>query len=202
MKPSASNEQKNRRRFFRIVDALGVSYRVISDKEAQLKVRSDQDSESGFVDAFSLMSNYNKEIQESLDDLNDRDPAAASAIETLNRKVDAMLMMLELDSLITQKVDHRIEQASISASGLAFPVEEKLEPHTRLALDLLLKPSSQHVEAIGRVVACDSLREKGQYYLRVEFVEMNDQDKERLIQHIVQRQGALLRALKSEMDNL
>ena len=202
MESSSNNEQKNRRRFFRIVDALGVAYRVISDKEAKLKVKAGQDDKYDFIDAFSLMTNYNQQIKGSLDSLKVRDVDAAEAIDTLNRKVDAILMMLELDSLITQKASHRIEQASISASGLAFPVEQRLEPHTRLSLDLLLKPSSQHVEAIGRVVACDPLREQGQFYLRVEFLEMSDQHRERLIQHIVQRQGALLRALKSEIDDL
>jgi hypothetical protein len=191
----------NRRRFFRIIDALGVSYRVISEKESPAK--SDVGEDAGavqFVDTLSVMNDYNTFIQVSLEKLKTQDSHAAVAIEQLNKKVDTILMMLELDSLITQRACHRVEEASISASGIAFPIEEQLQANTYLALDLLLRPSSKHVNAVGKVIACDRLSEESVYYLRVEFTEMMDRDKEILIQHIVQRQGTLLRALKTDED--
>jgi hypothetical protein len=194
-----SNES-NRRRFFRIVDALGVSYKVMTEAEV-----SGSDQETGevskqFVDTFSVMKNYNNVLNEALEKIQPRDPDTAVAIEQLNKKFDALLMMLELDSLITQRACHQVAEASISASGIAFPVEESLEPGMFLALELLLRPSSKHVGAIGRVIACDKLSDDDVFYLRVEFIEMTDKDKEVLIQHIVQRQGALLRALKDDVD--
>ncbi len=193
-----SEHSDNRRRFFRIVDALGVSYRVMTGKESTES--DDNQDASQFVDTFSVMSGYNKLIQESLEKISVKDEHTATAIEQLNKKVDAILMMLELDSLITQRACHRVEEASISASGIAFPVEENLEVNTLLALDLLLRPSSNHVNIIGRVVSCESLSEDGLFYLRVEFNEMSDQDRETLIQHIVQRQGVLLRSLRDELE--
>lgn len=211
----------NRRRFFRIVDSLGVAYRVVSEKEiaestnsaAKDEVSSESSQGAGeqeasrFIDTYSLMNTYNQAIKDALGDLETAHPEAAIAIDHLNKKVDTILMMLELDSLMMQTAPHRVEQASISASGIAFPVDEQLAPNTCLALDLLLKPSIQHVTAIGKVIACDSLPSGSTdsddlpYYLRVEFTEMSHKDRESLIQHIVQRQGALLRALKNEMDD-
>lgn len=196
-----SNGGDNRRRFFRIVDALGVSYQVIPQQQMDLQsADGDSEAKTPFVDTLSVMNNFNDVIQQSLEKIQVNDPETATAIEQLNKKVDALMMMLELDNLITQHACHRVEEASISASGVAFPVEELLEPNTSLALDLLLRPSAKHVNAIGRVISCDHLAEDSQYYLRVEFTEMEDKDKEVLIQHIVQRQGVLLRALKEEMD--
>ncbi|MFT5117640.1 MAG: hypothetical protein ACI9NY_001171 [Kiritimatiellia bacterium] len=187
----------NRRRFFRIIDALGVSYRVMSGKEST--ANSDEDEGAvQFVDTLSVMNDYNTLIQSSLEKIKTKDEHAAIAIEQLNKKVDTILMMLELDSLITQRACHRVEEASISASGIAFPIEESLQSNTYLALDLLLRPSSKHVNAVGKVIACDRLSAESLYYLRVEFTEMMDKDREILIQHIVQRQGTLLRALKSD----
>jgi hypothetical protein len=192
----------NRRRFFRIVDALGVSYRVMTEKESTAKSDTGEDEGAAhFVDTLSVMNNYNTLIQASLEKIKTKDEHAAIAIEQLNKKVDTLLMMLELDSLITQRACHRLEEASISASGIAFPIEEHLQPNTCLALDLLLRPSSKHVNAVGNVVSCDRLSEESLYYLRVEFTAMTDKDKEVLIQHIVQRQGTLLRALNSDEDN-
>jgi hypothetical protein len=190
----------NRRRFFRIIDALGVSYRVISGKEST--ANSDEDEGAvQFVDTLSVMNDYNTLIQSSLEKIKTKDEHAAIAIEQLNKKVDTILMMLELDSLITQRACHRVEEASISASGIAFPIEESLQSNTYLALDLLLRPSSKHVNAVGKVIACDRLSAESLYYLRVEFTEMMDKDREILIQHIVQRQGTLLLALKSDEYN-
>jgi hypothetical protein len=190
----------NRRRFFRIIDALGVSYRVMSGKEST--ANSDEDEGAvQFVDTLSVMNDYNTLIQSSLEKIKTKDEHAAIAIEQLNKKVDTILMMLELDSLITQRACHRVEEASISASGIAFPIEESLQSNTYLALDLLLRPSSKHVNAVGKVIACDRLSAESLYYLRVEFTEMMDKDREILIQHIVQRQGTLLRALKSDEYN-
>ncbi len=192
----------NRRRFFRIVDALGVSYRVMTDTEVGVQ-KNDEDADETdqqFVDTFSVMNGFNQSIQESLEKIESRDADTAKAIASINKKVDALLMMLELDSLITQRACHKVEEASISASGIAFPVEEPLDADVSLALDLLLRPSSKHVNAIGKVVSCEQLSDEPLYYLRVEFTEMTHKDKETLIQHIVQRQGALLRALRDELE--
>ena len=195
-----NSNESNRRRFFRIVDALGVSYKVMTEAELASGGKEETDQvPKQFVDTFSVMKNYNEVLNEALANIQPRDPDTATAIEQINKKFDALLMMLELDNLITQRACHKVAEASISASGIAFPVDEKLESGMFLALELLLRPSSKHVCAVGKVIACDSLSDDGLFYLRVEFIEMTLKDKEVLIQHIVQRQGALLRALKDEI---
>lgn len=195
-----SNKESNRRRFFRIVDSLGVSYKVMTEAELNGAGGESDEPSKPFVDTFSVMKNYNEALSSALENIYPRDPDVASAIEQLNNKFDAILMMLELDSLVTQRACHKVEEASISASGIAFPVEEQLNEGTFLALDLLLRPSPNHIGAIGKVISCDKLQDQNVYYLRVEFTEMSEPDKERLIQHIVQRQGVLLRELKDEME--
>ncbi len=194
------NNEPNRRRFFRIVDALGVSYKVMS--EAEMAVSNDEGSApSPFVDTCSIMKGYNEQLTQALEAVATKDPDTACAIEQINKKFDALLMMLELDSLISSKTCHKVEEASISASGIAFPVEETLEPETLLALDLVLRPSSKRISAVGRVVSCSPLSDGDLFYLRVDFNDMSKKDRETLIQHIVQRQGSLLRELREELVN-
>jgi len=186
-----SKAADNRRRYFRIVDSLGVSYRVILPEkkgaEGELEKR---------IDTVSVLNHHNMLIQEQLKVVESQSPDMAKLASQLNQKIDAILMMLELDNLMAQHACHRIDQASISASGVAFPIEEALAPNTMLELDLLLRPSAKHVVAIGQVIACDRMSDTDTYYLRVDFTEMTDASRETLIQHIVQRQGVLLRALK------
>jgi len=186
-----SKAADNRRRYFRIVDSLGVSYRVILPEK--------KGAECGLekrIDTVSVLNHHNTLIQEQLKVVESQSPDMAKLASQLNQKIDAILMMLELDNLMAQHACHRIDQASISASGVAFPIEEALAPNTMLELDLLLRPSAKHVVAIGQVIACDRMSDTDTYYLRVDFTEMTDASRETLIQHIVQRQGVLLRALK------
>lgn len=197
-----NNDANNRRRFFRIVDEVGVSYRVLSQTECDAK-GDESESVSHYVDTMSVMHKYSEDIGAALERLEKTSPDTALVLDCLNKKVDAFLMMLELDNLVTQRACHRVEEASISASGIAFPVPEQVTPDSMLVLDLLLRPSSNHVNAMGRVISCEALSSADSelgYYLRVEFIDMNDKDRETLIQHIVQRQGALLRALRDEME--
>ncbi|MFT7389093.1 MAG: c-di-GMP-binding flagellar brake protein YcgR [Candidatus Endobugula sp.] len=180
----------NRRRYFRIVDSLGVSYRVI------IPEKEGEDDPEKCIDTLEILNHHNSLIQEQLRVVEDTSPELATLARQLNKKIDAILMMLELDSLMTQHACHRIDEASISASGIAFPIEESLAPNTSLELDLLLRPSSKHVVTLGQVVSCDKVTDTNTYYLRVDFTDMTDTHRETLIQHIVQRQGVLLRTLK------
>lgn len=189
-----SNSQDNRRRYFRIVDALGVSYRVINTNDVD-------DESAKRIDTMSVLNHHNTLIHEQIARVEPSNPDIAMLATQLNKKIDAILMMLELDNLMSQHACHRIDQASISASGIAFPINEPLAPNTLLELDLLLRPSAKHVVALGQVIACEEMSEPGNYYLRVDFTEMTEPNRETLIQHIVQRQGVLLRALKGEEES-
>ncbi len=192
----------DRRRFFRITDSLGVAYEVVdSNHSTAVNKETDGSTNSPIVDAGSVIKNHNKIIEEALAEVDKRDPHTAKAISQLNKKVDAILMMLELDNLISQKAEHSIEEASISASGIAFPVSENLAVGTSLSLDLILKPSKQQIKAMGKVIECESIADSEQFYLRVEFTEVDGKDRESLIQHIVQRQGALLRTLQGQVGD-
>jgi hypothetical protein len=186
-------KKDNRRRYFRIVDSLGVSYRIIKpDKNGDAKTEQS-------INTLGLLNHHNTLIQTQLEAVAEKTPEIAELINQLNKKIDAILMVLELDNLMSQHACHRVDEASISASGIAFPIDEPLAPNDFIELDLLLRPSAKHVVAIGQIVSCERIPNDEAYYLRVEFTEMTDINRETLIQHIVQRQGVLLRTLK-DMD--
>ena len=185
-----AEKSDNRRRYFRIVDSLGVSYRLIeSDK------KDDGDSEKN-INTLSILNHHNTLIQSQLEAVESKAPEVAALVDLINKKIDALLMVLELDNLMSQHACHRVDEASISASGIAFPIDEPLAPNGLIEIDMLLRPSAKHVVAIGQIVSCERIPNDEAYYLRVEFTEMTDTNREILIQHIVQRQGVLLRTLK------
>ena len=184
------NDNADRRRFFRITDTLGVAYRVISAEE-----QSSDELQSQSLDVHGLIAHYSDIINHSAITLESQDPALSQAIDALNKKLDCIISQLELKNLLSSQVPHQLLEVNISACGIAFIIDEALKSGEVLALELFFKPEELHVLAKGRVVDCE-MGEDGNYYLRVEFLEIPQADQERLIQYIVQRQGALLRSLR------
>ena len=189
-------KEEDRRRFFRITDAIGVAYEVIDDNDTE----ETESPEQANVDIKDLLACHNNAINDLLSDLSGTHPAVAKTIDAVNKKLDAILQFLELDALSSNQHIQRIEEASISACGIAFPIEQPLALGTRLNLTLDLKPSDEKIYAVGEVVGCQSTDDS--HYLRVEFTEMQDAYRESLIQHIVQRQGALLKSLREQLDGM
>ncbi len=185
---------EDRRRFFRIADAIGVSYKRVD--EAHSDAQDDMHEGANF---FSLLESQTHSLQMLLSELKKSQPVAAKAIAALDKKLDTIVALMELDNITGGIATHSIQQASISACGIAFPVNENIEPDTQLRLSLLLETSSEQISALGRVVGCQEIGGQNNYCLRVEFVEMSDSDREKLIQHIVQRQGLLLHSLREQM---
>ncbi|MFT7490436.1 MAG: hypothetical protein ACI80S_000017 [Pseudohongiellaceae bacterium] len=190
-------DEKNRRRFFRITDAIHVAYEII-DEAATLETFAADHNET-MIDAVAFINQHNESISQTLSELGESSPLAAKAITALNDKINTLLTLLELDNIIIHKKLQRVESASVSACGIAFPIADTIAAGTRLKLMMRLEPSNIKLNTIGCVIDCNVLGEES--YLRVEFVEMNDVDREHLIQHIMQRQGALLKSLREQVDD-
>jgi hypothetical protein len=189
-------DEKNRRRFFRITDAIHVAYEII-DEETTLE-SLEVDHNEVMIDAIAIIEQHNEDISQTLSELGESAPIAAKAITALNDKIDTLLNLLELDNIIIQKKLQRVEAASVSACGIAFPIAETIAVGQKIRLMMRLESSNIKLNVIGCVVDCNELGEE--YYLRVEFVDMSDADREHLIQHIMQRQGVLLKSLRQQVD--
>ena len=189
-------DKKDRRRFFRITDAIHVAYEII-DEEATLE-SLEVDHNEVMIDAIAIIEQHNEDVSQTLSELGESAPIAAKAITALNDKIDTLLNLLELDNIIIQKKLQRVEAASVSACGIAFPISETIAVGQKVRLMMRLESANIKLNAIGCVVDCNELGEE--YYLRVEFVDMSDTDREHLIQHIMQRQDLLLKSLRQQVD--
>jgi predicted component of type VI protein secretion system len=194
-----ANKQEDRRRFFRITDAIGVMYDVIDTDNNKSKKLSDKD-EKKFIDMQLLIKQNDETISTAVKKLKEQQPQAARAVDAINKKLDTIIKLFELENHSSRQDVLPIEDASISACGIAFPINEYLEKKTKLKLTLYLQTSGDQVEAEGRVIECRELKDEN-YYLRVEFTSMTSPNRESLIQHIVQRQGVLLRSLRNNLEH-
>lgn len=185
-----------RRRYFRIDDALGVYCRKLSPEEV-----------SGFAARaaehggnFDFASNFDNRIQTLLDSCRIQTPIAAELLDLINKKLNFVIQQMDVDSEILQNIAYELKQVNVSACGLAFVSDERFDRGDMVQLDLLLKPGDLHVVSMAEVVACEALEASGDqaseaatFFLRLNFREINNNDQELLIQHVVKRQSNQLK---------
>ena len=185
-----------RRRYFRIDETLGVSYRIISEQEAQAFSRREEKN----ITAMNYAANFDNRIQTLLDACRIQAPLAAELIDLVNKKLNFVIHQMDIDTDLMQKVAYTLKQVNVSACGMGFHCEEKLMEGQKLQLDILLHPGELYIVTIAEVVACSLTNEDGKdaYFVRVNYVDMDNHDQELLIQHIVKEQSNLLKKQRLE----
>jgi len=182
---------EERRRFFRITDTLGVAWRTLTEEEL-----GDNDILLNRpVDVYSMLGSLENKITHKLGQFRIKDPLTAELIELLNQKLNCIANQMEAESVLVQKLAHRMQEVNISACGVGFLVDEQLVIGQTLVLDLALRPSNVHVTCYGKVVGCEAASEGEGFYVRLEFCDIDEADQELLIQHIVKRQVSLNRTV-------
>lgn len=174
---------QERRRFFRIDDEVGLSVYELSDEGYGGKTIDD--SEQQIEHQLTL----ERKIRQALAALRPSSPQIAQALELLNQKIN----LLRHDS-DTAGLSYALTRVNLSACGIAFNHEHEYPIGTQLMLNIFLQPQHSLIRVQGYVASVqrgDNVDEP--FYTRVDFVGLHNEFQEQLIQHLVQRQGQLLR---------
>jgi len=179
-----------KRRYFRIADTIGLSF-----KQAR-PVKPDLSLSTSVVEMEQRLASLDAEINSIVNRIWSSNPELSEALGLLNRKIDLLTGNKVANKVAEQEqYDHHFEQieVSLSASGVAFDSEVKLDIGDRLDLMLVLKPSNMRLQSKGTVVNVAEKKpgELNPYVASIDF-DLVPQDEERLIQHIVQRQVQIM----------
>jgi PilZ domain len=180
---------QDRRGYFRVKDELVLFFNEVNKEH--------EDSAQGLkyrvVSGFSVSSALNQlseECRTRIKIVERENPDLTACLKILDKKIDliaqALLISdLSLPNYSTRKVD-------LSASGLAFPSERAIAPGTILELKIVLPPSLVAIVAHGRVVhsetRVDPRNAKYGFHIGVEFIGLEDCDRELLIRHVLRKQ--------------
>ena len=186
-----------RRRFFRIDDAINLYYKIVDEKEvlAASKRSDDVLSNCSLVTALEMLDQESRLIMFRIEK---NEPEIAEYLKTLDSKI----------SLLSQAVmrqgndfsESKMCNTNISASGLAIEIDHSIEVGEYLEIKLLLTSCIAVILIYGKVVYCKKNTEAGaaiQYQVGIDYVNLNDQDREILIKHIVKRQMQQIREQKA-----
>jgi hypothetical protein len=179
-----------RRKYYRINDVVLLRYEEMSDEASDSPQRGDTGGLE--ISTGSLLAEIDRELNQAINTVWREHPVTAQALGLLNRKISVIAAQaLEYEEAGVHSYDNTM--VNLSGCGIAFEAREALHPGARLQLSIILKPSQITLSIAGKVVSCeDRLSSSAMpYWVRVDF----DDDlaaQEQLIQHVVQKQGALL----------
>lgn len=184
-----------KRRYYRINDVIGLGF-SLHDTDDGFKGSLVQDA---VVELPQMIARIDREYNRAANILCHENVMLSEALCLLNKKVE-LLAQAVLPQYKPDRNNLSEIPVNISACGMAFLTESRLEPDTRIHLRLCLKPSDTMLELEGQVVACEDHpgSDVASWLLRVEFVDADFLAQEELIQHIVQRQCVQLAALRAE----
>lgn len=182
-----------RRRYFRINETIGISYEILDNEHNDTLLRPDY-----APDLLALVSQQDEKIQTLLREINDTHPQISMLVSLLNQKIERLAQCMSLDGNLVTRIASKVREVNLSACGIAFNNPEYLAKNTRIRLELTLFPSDEILTISGLVVDSDKVTDDTLYYCRVDFYGVSTSVQERLIQYIVQSQGAQLKALRDK----
>ncbi len=198
MNNSNLEDNKDRRRFFRIDDEVSLHYRVVDEETilAASQLTDDLLSSCSLVTALDELDQAAKIIMHRVEK---NQPAIAEYLRIMDSKI----------SLLTQEVfrhghdfsESNVRHANISATGLAFENNESLQEGKLLEIKLLLTSCFAVIKIYGKVIYCkksSSQNDKFPFYIGIDYINLVEQDREVLIKHVVKRQMQQIRELKEE----
>ena len=192
-------KDNERRRFFRIDDEIGLEYYLVSEDEysnapellSQLK-----------QSAFSLSAEFftlNNEHNTTLNSIRNTHPEIAEYLEIINKKIDSISTHFLEDEI--DDLDENIHTVNLSASGIAFKCNEKINDAQAVKLRLILLPEKIGITVYGR--AQDNLRseeQKKEGVICIDFEHILYDDQELMIKHNLNKQMLLLRQRNEDED--
>jgi hypothetical protein len=179
-----------RREYYRINDVVLLRYEFIPESPDD----EPTGGETGGLEISTgrLLAEIDRELNQTINTVWRENPSVAQALGLLNRKVSIVAAQaFEYAEAGVQSYDDTM--VNMSGSGIAFESRDAITEGARLRLSIILSPSQVNLSIAGTVVACEERLTSSSmpYWVRVTFDD-DLQAQEQLIQHVVQKQGALL----------
>lgn len=191
-------DHDERRRFFRIDDVVAIHYEVMTNDEAEERQHRLRQERLGPKDR---IVDSEKELQLLIDKLRVQNPEFARAIELLNIKFSILKDENPARSGDAYGSNQIIQEVSISACGLSFTDEAMISSGRKLYLDITLLPTDLHIQTMASVIDCvPDEKDRSLYEKRVEYYDLDDEEEELLVQHLVKRQGKLIGQQRLEAE--
>ena len=174
-----------RRRYFRIEDEVGLV--IVPDRGNRRSGAFSHDATElaqEFGDLSDSMSRHSDIVRTRMPDL-------CAYLEGINTKMDMLVNWMSAREL--SRPSQPIHSVELSAIGIAFEHDRRLDVGAEVELRLLLFPERSCVRLSARVIRCNSRADGDAFYIALDFNEPDERERDRLAAHVMRRHSRILR---------
>jgi c-di-GMP-binding flagellar brake protein YcgR len=185
----------DRREFFRINDSVVVDYKLVDNENVAMVARriahAEMDDDGNEKAQLRAIQNAFSHI---VDQVNHHDRDIARALRMLDDKINLVAQSVQRHNNPIDPAD--LTEANLSGGGIAFMVADPVDIRSHVELRMQLLPTANTIHALAKVVSCEkilSATPDKPYHLRMVFTHMDEQDRNQLVKHTLNRQAEMLR---------
>ncbi len=184
--------ENNNRDHFRVEMTVPVRWKILNEDEIQILKK-------GMGDALFKQRGIPSPIDAFLDEVihGSKDERILLALQLLNNKLDYII-----ENLLSRPAVQEYSQdyiTEISASGLKFSSDEKLEEGMHLKMELILPGIVQYnMELVAEIIRITENNEK--YINAARIVHIRDDARDSIIKLVFQKQRMDIRNIKNQED--
>ncbi|MDA0927667.1 MAG: PilZ domain-containing protein [Proteobacteria bacterium] len=202
MNEKAQNSRNREdRRYFRIQDHIGISYLILTDAEYHSRKIASQYAE---IPALDELSEIEQQLELLFEKVKIRTPEVAEMGKLLNQKLKILVNNSGIAEGLTHAEDIPEQLVDMSAVGMALGVNEAIDTGQYLEIHMVLQSGRQYLKLLARMVNCEEGYEGAEadsgrfsHTARVEFINVSERIQEFLIQYVVKRQSAQIKAKRN-----
>ncbi len=171
----------NRRNYFRVTDQVSLEVQPLSGDRPDFASFFELSAQYQLISEFQLLDS---ESQALLRGITESDRRLGAYLKLLNRKLDSLCRTL---ALVNDPIDPAsLQDVSLSEGGLSFRSPTDYPVDARLQMKMILLPSFCGLLLTGRVLS--SQTDGDAYQLHLEFVDLDDSQRQLLARHILRKQ--------------
>ena len=193
MKKESRALDNDRRNYFRIDDIVYLSYRVVAWEEVRSAQKQDCSPAKHDFTIKANLDSLSRELQPLHNLIKSGNPDIAKYLATLDKKINLLAEYLTKNTEI--EVDIEAQQVNIGAGGLSWISDKPVIIGAMLEIQMRLLPENAAIFSYARVVTCAELEKSAKqqdYKISVEFEFMDDDVRDLIMRHILNKERALI----------
>ncbi len=192
-----TENNKERRRFFRIEDIVGLRTEVIDPEMIDDRLNNFWKNQQ----EFSVSNEFNYKLEQNqaeLQHIKSRMPEVGRYLEMLQEQLEIVTSKLLKDD---DRFSDLETQVNLSAQGISFYSNGSVKKGDIIEMHLNLIPEQQQIVILAKVVNCEKVDHQQQKYkISLNFEYIHEADRELLVKHVHGKQLRSLGAARFEKD--
>jgi PilZ domain len=194
---------EDRRHFFRICDAVNLSYRLVDEQQTKqnLQATSSLLDNCSLSSALELITEESTVLHSKLEKIHSD---FADYLKLLDIKIDLIAQAVLALSPSEEVSTNETRNANISVSGLGFESNEALKAGQFLEIKMLLVHSTVVIVTYAKIIHCEKNPDSYgsyPYFVGVNFVNMKENDGDLLSKHVAKKQLQQIRQQKERQHH-